>query len=181
LEFAVSCCRHSRAPNTPFAAREPAVCSHRLVHYRERVGGQQVLAGQGSKQHVVTRPQPTAAAQRGRDHDAGPGRHGDHAARVAACHHHPGVGGEGQPVTAAPAQRGDGRPVGDPARGVDAAEPVDHVRAARRPGQWHRTARTRLALPAARAGGGDDRGNGPGSHGCLPDGRRRRGRGPGRP
>jgi len=41
--------------------------------------------------------------QRGRDHDVGPGRHGDHAARVAARDHHAGVGGEGQPVTPTPA------------------------------------------------------------------------------
>jgi hypothetical protein len=45
----------------------------------------------------------------------------------AARDHHPGIGGQGQPVTAAPAQRGDGHPVGDPARGVDPAEPVDQV------------------------------------------------------
>ena len=36
----------------------------------------------------------------------------------------------GQPVTAAPAQRGDRRPVRDPPRGIDAAEPVDHLRPA---------------------------------------------------
>jgi hypothetical protein len=76
---------------------------HGLVHHRERVGGQQILAGHGGQQHVITGQQPAAAAQRGRDHDVRPGRHGDHATWVAARDHHPGVGGEGQPVTAAPA------------------------------------------------------------------------------
>jgi alkylated DNA nucleotide flippase Atl1 len=74
--------------------------------------------------HVVTGPQAAAAPQRGRDHDIGAARHGDHAARVTASDHHPGLGGQGQPVAALPAQRGDGHPVGHAARGVDAAEPV---------------------------------------------------------
>ena len=70
--------------------------------------------------------------------------------------------------------------VGDPAGGVDPAEPVDHLRSARRAGQRHRTARAGLALTALAAAGAWDNGrNRPGSHGCPPD-RRRRGRGPGR-
>jgi hypothetical protein len=87
----------------------------------------------------------------------------------AARDHHPGVGGESQPVTAPPAQRGDGHPVGDPARGVDPAEPVDHIRPAgglasgigrpapglpcrRPPGITGATGRAVMA--ASRAGGG---------------------------
>jgi hypothetical protein len=34
---------------------------------------------------------------------------------AAALDYHPGVGGQDQPVTAAPAEHGDGRLVGDPA------------------------------------------------------------------
>jgi hypothetical protein len=41
--------------------------------------------------------------------------------------HHARIGGQGQPVAASPAQcAGDG-PVGDPAGGVEAANPVDHA------------------------------------------------------
>jgi len=69
-----------------------------------------------------------------------------------------------------------------PAGSVDAAESVHHIRPVRRAGQWHRPAGTGLALPeAARPGGRDNRGNGPGCHGRLPDRRRPRGRGQGRP
>lgn len=51
--------------------------------------------------------------------------------------HHPGVGRQGQPVTAAPAQRGHGHPVGDPARQQDA------VQAARERGRsWNQLAIT---------------------------------------
>jgi hypothetical protein len=114
--------------------------------------------------------------------DAGPLRHSDHVPRVAARDHHAGLGGQGQPVTAAPAQRGDDGPAGDPAGGIDAAETVDGIRPARRAGQRHRTARPRLAVTkAAAAGGGNDRGDGPRGHGRLPDKRRLRGREPGRP
>ena len=140
-----------RGSGAPFAGGR-GVRPQRLVHHREGVRGQRVLAGRGCQQHVVAGAQPAAAAQRGRDHDVRPDRHGDHAARIAARDHHPGVGGDGQPVTAPPAQRGDGHPVSDPARGVDPAEPVDHVRPARRAGQRYRAARARIALPAA--GGG---------------------------
>jgi hypothetical protein len=103
-------------------------------------------------------------------------------AGVTAGDHHPGLGGHGQPVTAPPAQRGDGHPVGYPAGGVDPAEPVNDVRPARRAGHWHGTARTRLALPEmATAGARDDRRNRMRSHGCLPDGRHLHGQEPGRP
>jgi hypothetical protein len=63
-----------------------------------------------------------------------------------------------QPVTAPPAQRGDGHPVSDPARGIDPAESVDDVRAARRAGQRHRAARARIALAAAAGAGAWDNG-----------------------
>ena len=72
-------------------------------------------AGNCGQQHPVTGVQPAAAAQRGRDHDAGPGRHGDHAARIPAGDHHARLGGQGQPVTAPPAQRLVHGAVGDPA------------------------------------------------------------------
>ena len=42
------------------------------------------------KTHVVARPQPAAAAQRGRNHHVGPARHGDDATRVTPRDHHPG-------------------------------------------------------------------------------------------
>ena len=104
---------------------------------------------------------PASPCQRGRDHDVVPGRHGDYAARVAARDHHAGLDGQGQPVIAAPAQRGDRRPVSDPPRGVDPSEPVAHVRSARRAGQWHRTARNRPSRAAAAgAGAWDDGGTG---------------------
>ena len=64
-----------------------------------------------------------AMAQRGWDHEVRPGWHGDHAARVAARGDHAGVSGQGQPVTRPPAQRAGNGAVGDPARGVDPAEP----------------------------------------------------------
>ena len=58
---------------------------------------------------------------------------------------------------------------------IDPAEPVDLLGAGRRAGQWHRTAGARLALAAAaRAGTRDNRSDGPGSHGRLPDRRRRK-------
>ena len=63
----------------------------RLVHYRERVGGEGVPPRDRGQQHRVTGLQPAAAPQRGGNHDPGPGRHGDHAARVAAGDHHPGL------------------------------------------------------------------------------------------
>jgi hypothetical protein len=44
----------------------------RLVDHREGAGGQQILAGHGGQQHVITGPQSAAAAQRSRDHDVGP-------------------------------------------------------------------------------------------------------------
>ena len=63
-------------------------------------------------------------------------------AGVAARDHHARLRGDGQPVTAAPAQHAGDRAVGDPARGVDPADPVDHMGTTpgRRPadGQWQR-------------------------------------------
>jgi hypothetical protein len=56
----------------------------------------------------------------------------NHASRVAAREHHAVLDGQGQPVTPAPAQRGDGRPVSDPARSVDAAEAIGYGRSGRR-------------------------------------------------
>jgi hypothetical protein len=38
------------------------MCPHRLIHHRERVGGQQVLAGHGGQQHVITGPQRRRSA-----------------------------------------------------------------------------------------------------------------------
>jgi NTP pyrophosphatase (non-canonical NTP hydrolase) len=70
---------------------------------------------------------PASRPQRGRDGDVATGGQGDHAARIAAGGHHPGVGGEGQPVTASPTQRGDDGRLADPARGVDAGDPVAAV------------------------------------------------------
>ena len=68
----------------------------RLVHHRERAGGQSVLAG---PEHSVSGTQPAAVPQRGRDRDTAPGRHGNHAGGVAARDHHTGAGGQRQPVT----------------------------------------------------------------------------------
>ena len=48
-------------------------------------------------------------------------------AGVAARGDHARFGGEGQPVAAGPAQGGDDGPLADPARGVDAGEPVNDV------------------------------------------------------
>jgi hypothetical protein len=57
---------------------------------------------------------------------------------------------------------------------------VHHIRPPRRAGQRHRTTRASLALMAvAGPGGRDNRGNRPGSHGCLLDRRRLRGPGAG--
>ena len=73
---------------------------------------------------------PAAArsgAQRGRDHEVRLGGHGDHAARVAAGDDHARRNGESQPVPGLPAQRAGHGPVGDPARGIHPAEPVQHV------------------------------------------------------
>ena len=95
-----------------------------------------------------------SGAHRGWDHDVGPARHRDHAVRVAARDHHAGAGGEGQPVTAAPAQRAGDRAVGNPAGGVDAADPADHIPG---PAVWPAAGDgPRAACPAdgERAGGG---------------------------
>ena len=102
-----------------------------LVHHRERVRGQGVLGGDRGEQHPVAGEQPAAVPQRRGDRDVGPGRQGDQAGRVAAGDHHARLGGQGQPVPAAPAQRAGDRPVGDAAGAVDAAEPVHHVPAKR--------------------------------------------------
>jgi hypothetical protein len=76
---------------------------------------------------LVAGLQAAAAAQRGRDGDVAAGGQGDHAAGVAAPGYHARVGGERQPVAAGPAQRGDDGPLADPARGVDAGDPVHDV------------------------------------------------------
>ena len=101
--------------------------AQRLVHHRERVRRQLVLAGRGSQQHVITSPQPAPAPQRGRDHQVRLGRHGDHSSRVATRDHHARGRGEGQPVPCPPAQHTGHGPVSDPARLVDPAGPVHHV------------------------------------------------------
>ena len=49
------------------------MCPERLVHHRERVGGQRVLSREHGQQHRVAGLQPAAAAQRSRDHDVGLG------------------------------------------------------------------------------------------------------------
>lgn len=100
---------------------------HRLVHDRERVRGQHVLAREHGQQYPVARLESAAAAQCRRNRDVGLGRHGDKAARVPAGDHHARRGGKGQPVTRAPPQDAGDGPVGDPARRVDAAEPVQDV------------------------------------------------------
>ena len=90
------------------------------------------------------------------------GRQGDQAGRVAADDHHACLGGEGQPVPAAPAQRAGDRPVGDAAGAVDAGEPVHHVPAkGRRAAQCgrdrerqHPGSGRRTGGPAAAAGEG---------------------------
>ena len=153
----------------------------RLVDDREGVRGQRVPGREHRQQHPVTGPQPAAAAQRGRDHDVRLGRHGDHAARVAAGDDHARGGGNGQPVAGLPAQRAGHGPVGDPARLVHPAEPVHHVirdrRDFRRGGDRQAAGRPRPAvLPAAGPGtrgneGSDERGG----HGRLPAGRGRDG------
>ncbi len=82
------------------------------------------------QQHPVTRPQPATAPERGRDHAVRFGRHGDHAARVAAGDHHASGGGQGQPVSRLPAQRAGHRPVSDPA----STRPSGRTRTPRHPG-----------------------------------------------
>ncbi|HUK68819.1 MAG TPA: hypothetical protein VLW50_08725 [Streptosporangiaceae bacterium] len=106
--------------------------------------------------------QPAAVPQRRGDRDAGPGRQGDQAGRVAADDHHARFGGQGQPVPAAPAQRAGDRPVSDAAGAVDVGEPVHHVPAkGRRAAQCGRDRERqgpgsgrRAGRPAAAAGEG---------------------------
>ena len=101
------------------------MCARRgLIHHRERVSGQGVLGGDRGEQDRVSGEQPAAVPQCRGDRDAGPRRQGDQAGRVAADDHHACLGGEGQPVPAAPAQRAGDRPVGHAAGAVDAGEPV---------------------------------------------------------
>ena len=52
------------------------------------IGSEHVLAGDRGQQHPVTGPQAAAAAQDGGNREAGPGWHGDHAARVTPGDHH---------------------------------------------------------------------------------------------
>ena len=68
-----------------------------------------------------------APAQHGRDGEVGAAGEGDHAAGVTAREYHARVGGERQPLSAGPAQRGDDGPLADPARGVDAGDPVRDI------------------------------------------------------
>jgi len=70
----------------------------------------------------------------------------------------PRLSSQGQPVTIRPAQRGHSPPVRDPARGIDAPEPVDHLRPIRRAGQRHRSARSRLSLPEMATADAEDNG-----------------------
>jgi hypothetical protein len=97
------------------SVRESAVGADGLVHHGQAAGGECVLARERGQQHLVARLQAAAVAQRGRDGDVAAGGQGDHAAGVAARGHHARVGGEGQPVVAGPAQRGDDGPLADPA------------------------------------------------------------------
>ena len=108
--------------------------------------------------------------------DARPGQQRDHAGGVAARDHHARLGGEGQAVTAAPAQHADDRAIGHPAGRVDAADPVDHVARSRRDSEWAAGQRQRRRRPARRAaavtgrtgGRGDDWCDRAAGHGCLP-------------
>ena len=116
---------------------------------------------------------PGSRPQRRGDRDAGPGRQGDQAGRVAADDHHACLGGEGQPVPAAPAQRAGDRPVGDAAGAVDVGEPVHHVPAKRRRVRGRDRERQgpgngRRAGGQGRGRTGDDRGDQRAGHGCLP-------------
>ena len=155
--------------------RERAVGADGLVHHGERVGGEHVLAGDCGQQHGVTGPQAAAAAQRGGNREAG--RAGTvtmpRGSRRATTMPASAVRVSRSPL--APAQGAGDGPVGDPAGGVDAAEPVHHVPPGRtgsgRRGQGQRTDRSR---PGARgagqaAWGRDDRGDRRGGHGCLPE------------
>jgi hypothetical protein len=98
-----------------------------LVSVADTTGTYSAKVGTGGQQHLVAGLQATAAAQRRRYGDVGAGGQGDHAAGVAARGHHAHVGGERQPVAASSVQRGDDRLLADPARGVDAGDPVDNV------------------------------------------------------
>jgi len=98
-----------------------------LVHHGEMVSSEAVLIGKRGQQNLVAGLQAATAAQRGRDGDVAAGGQGDHAAGVAARCHNARVGGERQQVAAGPAERGDDGPLADPARGVDAGDPVDNI------------------------------------------------------
>src|SRR5450755_1848456 len=106
------------------AVRERAVRPDRLVHHREGVRGSASAAGITARS---TRSPGRSPQRRGRDRDVRPGRHGDHAAGVAAGDDHARGGREGQPVARMPAQRAGDRAVGHPAGLVDPAEAVAHV------------------------------------------------------
>jgi hypothetical protein len=110
------------------------------------------------QQHSVTRMQAASAAEPRGNGDVGAGVQGHHSARVAARGHHARISGQGQPVAGAPAKRGGDRSVGDPAGGIDAADPVDHIlgslRCRDRAGQRQRPAAGHLGeLPTGRDGG----------------------------
>jgi hypothetical protein len=121
--------------------------------------------------------QAAAVPQRRGDRDAGPGRQGDQAGRVAADDHHARFSGQGQPVSAAPAQRAGDAPVGHAAGAVDVGEPVHHVPAkGRRAAQGGRdrerqhpgSGRRAGGLARSRSRGRDDEGDQRAGHGCLP-------------
>ena len=135
--------------------------------------GQGVLGGDRGEQDRVAGEQAAAVPQRRGDRDAGPGWQGDQAGRVAADDYHACLGGEGQPVPAAPAQRAGDRPVGDAAGAVDVGEPVHHVPGKR--GRAHGRDRERQGPGSGRRTGGtgrgrrgDDRSDQRAGHGCLP-------------
>jgi transposase len=118
-----------------------------------------IFASLPPRRHAARGPAAGAAVpQRRGDRDAGPGRHGDRAGRVAADDHHACPGGEGQPVPAAPAQRAGDRPVGHAAGTVDAGEPVHHVPAKHRRAAQCRRDRERQGPGRGRRAGGTGRG-----------------------
>ena len=164
---------HGRPPR---ACGNGAVRAHRLVHHRERVSSQHVLAGDRGQQHLVTGPQAAAAAQRPREsrrrRRAGTVTMPPGSRRAIIT---PGLGGQGQPVPAraSPARlivaRSATRPEASmrpnpyttPA-GTDGAGRPGHRQ---RPDRRRRDAR----CPGHAAWGRDDGGDRPGSHGWLPD------------
>jgi hypothetical protein len=79
--------------------RERSVRPQRLVHHRERVRGQRILAREDRQQDPVAGLQPAAATQHRRDHDIRLGWHDDQAGRVTAGDDHALSPGQGQLVS----------------------------------------------------------------------------------